>query len=347
MRMNQETQTEKVLARMAKFCGHPKVLPLISLFLGGALTVGTPLATQAGSISQTVNLDRQNLPVALDRSSTSPLLLAQVAVDETASRYLVYVDGDSPLLLQQVQGVEPTAFRRFLEDRTVIQAGVFEDAVNAERRVQELSTQGLTGNIATVTVAELAQIETPPAAAVAAAPVPAVEAAPVYAPAPVATYPDPAVTTYDTTGAVVTTGAPPATAVAASAPTQVYAAPAVTAPVPAAVYETPTPVYSVPNVTDTSSPTPPPLTATYYDAGPAPLPRGYYVAIPARGDADLAVLQDKVIGLRTGGWGLYPRRGPLGRHVAVGPFAKRHSAESWSEYYRANDLDARVFRSTR
>ena len=340
MTMKPKSRAQEMLALASTLDCRWQGMSFASLVLGGCLAL-LPLAARAGS-PLNPELELQTLSAVAGQPSGLPFLQAQ-AIPDAVSRYLVFVDGDSPLLLQQVQGIEPTAFRRFLEDRTVIQAGVFEDAANAEARIQELQTQGIAANLTTVTLADLSQFDAPPVAVATAAPA-AADPGVVYTPAPTAVVPEVTAPLPVTTGGV--TGVPPAT-VASTAPPQVFTAPAVTSPVPPEVYSTPTPVFSVPNVETFSSPAPPPFTAAYYDAGPAPLPRGYYVSIPARGETNLAVLQERVVALRTGGWGLYPRRGPLGRHVAVGPFAKRHSAESWSEYYRANGLDARVFRSTR
>ena len=342
MTMKPKNRAKEMLALASTHNCRWQAMSFASLVLGGCLAL-LPLAARAGSPLNSP-FESQTGSELAGQPSEQPFLQAQ-AIPEAISRYLVFVDGDSPLLLQQVQGIEPTAFRRFLEDRTVIQAGVFEDAANAEARIQELQTQGITANLTTVTLADLSQFDAPPAPVATAVPA-AVDPGIVYAPAPGTVVPEATAPLPVVTGGV--TGVPPATVASTAPPPQIFTAPAaVTSPVPPEVYSTPTPVYSVPNVETFSSPAPPPFTAAYYDAGPAPLPRGYYVSIPARGETNLAVLQERVVALRTGGWGLYPRRGPLGRHVAVGPFAKRHSAESWSEYYRANGLDARVFRSTR
>lgn len=320
--------------------------PLAAAILGSCLAIMPAIAARAGS------------------ANDAPFLVAQAM--SASDLYMVYVDGDSPQVLQTVQQVEPTAFRRFFEmggtNQTVIQAGVFQQLSNAQQRVLELQNLvGLDAQIATVAPGTLSAFAAPdPTPSVTAAPAttPAVTAGPAALPPSepgvdytFTTIPDSA--SAGTTGGGVT-APPPITAAAvppapeaAGAYTTSVAAPAATAPVPASVYETPTPVYSAPAAETFASPTPPPLTATYYNAGSAPLPKGYYVSVPAGSQADLAVLNEEIIALRTGGWGLYPRKGPLGRHVAVGPFAKRTAAESWSEYYRANGLDARVFRSRR
>ncbi len=63
-------------------------------------------------------------------------------------RYLVYVNGDSPYLLQQVQTVVPQAYVQQFQGRSVIQVGTFNDETNARRQVELLQAQGVVGNIA-------------------------------------------------------------------------------------------------------------------------------------------------------------------------------------------------------
>ena len=67
-----------------------------------------------------------------------------------SQRYLVYINGDSSLLLEQVKRVEPTAFRRQYSGRVVIQAGSFNSEPNAQQRVRELESQGIGAQVAAV-----------------------------------------------------------------------------------------------------------------------------------------------------------------------------------------------------
>ncbi len=57
--------------------------------------------------------------------------------------YLVYVNGDSPELLQQVRLIEPTAYIRQFQGRSVIQAGAFRKKYNAQQRVSQLRSYGI------------------------------------------------------------------------------------------------------------------------------------------------------------------------------------------------------------
>lgn len=57
--------------------------------------------------------------------------------------YLVYVEDASSLILQQVQQIEPKAFVRQHQGRSVIQVGVFSQKCNAQQRVKELAVKAI------------------------------------------------------------------------------------------------------------------------------------------------------------------------------------------------------------
>lgn len=67
-----------------------------------------------------------------------------------AGRYMVYVNGDSPLLLERVRQIEPDAFRRVHQGRMVIQTGSFSQEQNARAQVAQLSALGLGAEVAAV-----------------------------------------------------------------------------------------------------------------------------------------------------------------------------------------------------
>ncbi len=56
---------------------------------------------------------------------------------------MVYVNGDSPYLLQQVQTVEPRASVQPYQGRQVIQVGTYSDEASAKRQVEALRSQGV------------------------------------------------------------------------------------------------------------------------------------------------------------------------------------------------------------
>jgi hypothetical protein len=67
-----------------------------------------------------------------------------------AGRYMVYVSGDSLLLLEQVRQIEPDAFRRVHQGRTVIQTGLFSQEQNARAQASQLAALGLGAEVASV-----------------------------------------------------------------------------------------------------------------------------------------------------------------------------------------------------
>ncbi|HEY9620856.1 MAG TPA: hypothetical protein V6C78_10825 [Crinalium sp.] len=65
-------------------------------------------------------------------------------------RYLVLVNGDSPLLLEQVRKVESGAFLQNYDGRQVIQAGSFMEQNRAQRQQQALESQGIGADVIAV-----------------------------------------------------------------------------------------------------------------------------------------------------------------------------------------------------
>lgn len=67
-----------------------------------------------------------------------------------AERYMVFVNGNSPLLLEQVRQVQPDAFSQTHNGRSVIQAGLYNSQQNAQAQVQRLSAVGIGASVVTV-----------------------------------------------------------------------------------------------------------------------------------------------------------------------------------------------------
>jgi hypothetical protein len=65
------------------------------------------------------------------------------------------VNGDSPLMLQQVKRVELQAFIQQFEGRRVIQAGVFSTEANARQQTEALAAQGIASEITTSNMGSL------------------------------------------------------------------------------------------------------------------------------------------------------------------------------------------------
>ncbi|MCC5635611.1 hypothetical protein LC593_07055 [Nostoc sp. CHAB 5844] len=60
-------------------------------------------------------------------------------------RYFVYVDSDNYQTLQRVRQVEPGAYIRQYQGRSIIQSGVFNRQSNAQQRVRQLESYGIRG----------------------------------------------------------------------------------------------------------------------------------------------------------------------------------------------------------
>ncbi|MEA5621758.1 hypothetical protein [Nostoc sp. UHCC 0251] len=63
--------------------------------------------------------------------------------NQNFERYLVYVDGSDFQTLQEIRRIEPTAYIREYQGRSVIQSGVFNRVSNAQQRVSELQSLGI------------------------------------------------------------------------------------------------------------------------------------------------------------------------------------------------------------
>ena len=71
--------------------------------------------------------------------------------DETSGElYMVYVNGDSPLLLEQVQQVEPAATIQPYEGQQVILVGMFDRASSANEQVEQLDERGIEADVVSV-----------------------------------------------------------------------------------------------------------------------------------------------------------------------------------------------------
>lgn len=99
---------------------------IIFLLLGGWL----------GSTVESTPVLAQRLP-----DIQSPTLY--IAQSEFTQSYLVIVDSNNSQLLEQIRQIEPSAFIRNLGQYSVIQAGVFTQEDNAQRRVQQLASYGI------------------------------------------------------------------------------------------------------------------------------------------------------------------------------------------------------------
>lgn len=84
-------------------------------------------------------------------STSSPggetVFLAPLNRQGAADQYTVYVNGDSPYLLQQVRAIEPTASVQRYQGQAIIQAGTFDNEASAQRQIAALNAQGIMANM--------------------------------------------------------------------------------------------------------------------------------------------------------------------------------------------------------
>ncbi|XGB42526.1 MAG: hypothetical protein LVS60_01220 [Nodosilinea sp. LVE1205-7] len=81
----------------------------------------------------------------------------------SSQQYVVLVNGNNDQILNQVRLVEPTAFTTNFQGRSVIQAGRFNLADNAQQRVTALMAQGITAEVTTAPAAQPSYVAAAPA----------------------------------------------------------------------------------------------------------------------------------------------------------------------------------------
>ncbi len=240
----------------------------------------------------------------------------------SGQQFVVFVSDTSEATLRQVQMVEPTAFRTTFQGQPVIQAGRFNHSANAQMRVNDLASRGVS-----------AQMSTAPAAQ------------PVFAQTP--TLPN---NVYAAAGTLPplpgVTVIPPGGAGASTLPMPSVQPPPMSQPVSGNVEFGQQLSYASPASPASSYPvTMPPPSGSTAMATPAAVPSGapYYVVIPTAA-SNLQTVSAQVIQLGTPVDRVQMRTAPRGPHVAVGPFADRGLANQWNDFYRGAGLSSsRVF----
>lgn len=64
-------------------------------------------------------------------------------------RFRVFIDSESPFVLQQARTIQPDAFLQNSDGRRVIQAGLFNDELRAQQQVSRFAAQGIAARITT------------------------------------------------------------------------------------------------------------------------------------------------------------------------------------------------------
>ncbi len=147
--------------------GQFTVSQIVPLFLGGWLTLlfqSTPVQAQIhkhGILLAQMRVFEALPPAPQNLSpiprSSQPVIVPQVkqnipryqslrtnSYNQNSPLYSVYVDNNYNQL-QRVKQIEPTAYIRQYNGRSVIQSGSFSKQSNAERRARELASNGISG----------------------------------------------------------------------------------------------------------------------------------------------------------------------------------------------------------
>jgi hypothetical protein len=245
----------------------------------------------------------------------------------SGQQYVVFVSGNSDMLLDQVRLVEPTAFRTNHQGQTVIQAGRFNSPQNANERLNQLSSQGIGATVAEVPAAFPYYAQTP------------MSSTNVYA----ANGELPPIPTGSVSGSTTVTPAEPVPSLPALPETAAPGNNSV-APPQGGVEFGQELTYSVPpNPSAYPVNTTPPGAAAAAPPGGARVSAPYYVIIPTA-ENELPEVSTQVIQLGTPADRVQQRLSPRGPHVAVGPFEDRGLAFEWNRFYRdAGIANSRVY----
>ncbi len=261
---------------------------------------------------------------------------------QAATRYFVYLNGNSPLLLNAIRRYVPAATLQQYGTQTVIQLGIFEDITAAQAQKQLLESQGFRVEMDAIAPTALSSLVQPLPTPVPTAPLPTVPT-----PEPTGTY---VVYTEEDTAlnlarvqqivpsairrqvgdrSVIQVGAFDSSTQAQQW-TRVLAAQGI----PAKVGLIPT---------DSQTPLAPSRLISERELSRGFESRGYYVVIPSNRQ-NLTALADQVGQLMGGQAQVQTKTAPFGPHIAVGPWRDRAEAERWSLLIRNSGFrNTRVF----
>ena len=272
--------------------------------LWSGCVIAAAAITAGASTPVTALPESSTVQVAQTQTALPPIPYASTGGSlPGGEQYVVFINGNSDLLLQQVRQIEPGALINNVDGSSVIQAGRFVSLQNAQQRVSELSAIGVGAQVESTSF-----VSAPVAVTPVATPVPSV---PTNATATIA-------------------GDLPPLPVSATASTVEFgqAAPFQTVPSP--------PVSAAPLNTA------PPTANAVPIAQQQPSTSGYYIVVPGNA-AELPDLANQVVSLGAPPSLVQMRNAPRGPHVAVGPYDDYGIAEEWNNYLRdAGMMNARV-----
>lgn len=139
------------------FARSPQIIRSLTKATSIALALGGWLALAVNAAERSP-VSASFTPRELDfHAPSAPAAPAQAEVTPPTSRsqsYLVYVNQNSSVRLQQVQQLEPTAFMRQYQGRSIIQAGVFSQTFNAQTLAMKLVSHGIDVRIVNLATGE-------------------------------------------------------------------------------------------------------------------------------------------------------------------------------------------------
>jgi len=279
----------------------------LALVAGCCLTVAIALPSAASTLttgSESKTAIAQALPTPLP-----PLPASDGVAPASGEQYLVLVNGNSELLLQQVRQIEPGAFVNYVGGRSMIQAGRFNSQQNAQLRANELAGLGIGAEVQTTDYA--------------GAPIPVTPPTDYALTFPASGQPSAQGDQFFPTGTVA---AAPSAIEFGQAPPFPSGNPATGAAFP------PAPTAFPNNAAPPSgNVAPPPVSSPA--AMNESLPSGYYVVIPAN-MLQLQNIANRVVTLGAPSSLVRTRTAPRGPHLAVGPYSDRGLAQEWNDYLR-------------
>ena len=240
--------------------------------------------------------------------------------DAGSDLFMVYVNGSSPLLLEQVRQVQPDALIQEYEGQPIILVGAYDSSSRAEQQIAALENQGISATVTSVPNLVF-EPQIPAHSGFAAIPdlPPAAENTRIDPTLPAATLP-PAVQPAQTLSSP--SAALPAATVSATPPGREIEFNTVPRPAASSV--------PAPSTTRVAR-----VEATTSDSS-------YYIVIP--GDSDeLPSVREQILMLGARQDAVSQREEPLGPHVLVGPFVDRQSASRWNRFLRGFGMNARVY----
>ena len=143
----------------------------ITVFFGCQFLLGVFVAISPTKLASQTVVD--TLPaLQLNKSKQPPVLeevfvprdldfrVPNLAINQKFDSYLVYIDDANPTQLEQIKQTIPTAFRKQLQGKFVIQAGVFSKELNATNLAQKLLALGITPHLFNLTTATEVKLNT-------------------------------------------------------------------------------------------------------------------------------------------------------------------------------------------